>query len=95
MFQENFRRGPFLRRRGHSRLARLCDRGVCLDLAETLLPVPHLGPAQLADLCDRKDPRCGSGSDSLLALLFAGWIAVMAWVMAEAMAIADKNAQFI
>lgn len=35
------------------------------------------------------------GSDSLLALLFAGWIAVMAWVMAEAMAIADENAQFI
>jgi hypothetical protein len=35
------------------------------------------------------------GSDSLLALLFAGLIAVIAWVMAEATAIADENAQFI
>ena len=35
------------------------------------------------------------GSDTLLALLFAGVIAVIAWVMAEAMAIADENAQFI
>ena len=35
------------------------------------------------------------GSDTLLALLFAGLIAVIAWIMAEAMAIADENAQFI
>ena len=35
------------------------------------------------------------GSDTLLALLFAGLIAVIAWVMAEATAIADENAQFI
>jgi len=35
------------------------------------------------------------GSDALLALLFAGLIAVIAWVMAEAMAIADENAQFV
>jgi len=35
------------------------------------------------------------GSDALLALLFAGLIAVIAWVMAEAVAIADENAQFV
>jgi hypothetical protein len=35
------------------------------------------------------------GSDALLALLFAGLIAVVASVLAEAMAIADENAQFI
>lgn len=34
-------------------------------------------------------------SDSLLALLFAGLVAVTAWVMAEANAIADENAQFV
>ena len=35
------------------------------------------------------------GSDALLAVFFAGLIAVIAAVMAEAMAIADENAQFI
>ncbi|QDW41184.1 DUF2975 domain-containing protein [Bradyrhizobium sp. KBS0727] len=35
------------------------------------------------------------GSDSLLALLFAGLVAVIAWVMAEAHAIAAENAQFV
>ncbi len=34
-------------------------------------------------------------SDALLALLFAGLIAVIAWLIAEAMAIADENAQFV
>ena len=35
------------------------------------------------------------GSDTLLALLFAGLVAVTAWVMAEANAIADEHAQFV
>ena len=35
------------------------------------------------------------GSDALLALLFAGLIAVIAWLIAEAIALADENAQFI
>src|SRR3954462_3005147 len=35
------------------------------------------------------------GSDFLLALLVAGLIAVIAWVMSEPAAIADENAQFI
>ncbi len=35
------------------------------------------------------------GSDTLLALIFAGTVAVMAWVMSEAIAIADENAQFV
>jgi DUF2975 family protein len=35
------------------------------------------------------------GSDTLLSLLFAGTIAIIAWVMTEALAVADENAQFI
>lgn len=35
------------------------------------------------------------GSDSLLSLLFAGLVAVIAWLMAEASAISEENAQFI
>jgi hypothetical protein len=35
------------------------------------------------------------GSDTLLALIFAGTVAVIAWVMAEAIEIADENAQFV
>ncbi|MGU3493868.1 DUF2975 domain-containing protein [Xanthobacteraceae bacterium A53D] len=35
------------------------------------------------------------GSDTLLALIFAGTVATMAWVMAEAAAIADENRQFV
>lgn len=35
------------------------------------------------------------GSDALLALLFSGLIVVIAWLIAEAIAIADENAQFI
>ncbi|KRB26829.1 MULTISPECIES: DUF2975 domain-containing protein [Mesorhizobium] len=37
----------------------------------------------------------GFGSDTILALLAAGIIAVIAWVLAEAAALADENAQFI
>jgi Protein of unknown function (DUF2975) len=35
------------------------------------------------------------GSDTLLALIFAGTVAVIAWVMRDAIAIADENAQFV
>lgn len=35
------------------------------------------------------------GSDTLLALIFGGTVAVMTWVMSEAIAIADENAQFV
>ncbi len=35
------------------------------------------------------------GSDTLLTLLFAGMVAVIAWVMTDAVAIADENAQFV
>lgn len=35
------------------------------------------------------------GSDMLLSLLFAGMVAVITWVMAEARGIADENAQFV
>ncbi|WP_407528307.1 DUF2975 domain-containing protein [Methylobacterium oryzisoli] len=35
------------------------------------------------------------GSDTLLSLLFAGTVAVMALVLAEALALADENAQFV
>jgi hypothetical protein len=34
-------------------------------------------------------------SDTLLALIFAGLIAVIAWVMTQASALADENAQFV
>lgn len=34
-------------------------------------------------------------SDTLLALIFAGTVAVIAWVMGEAITIADENAQFV
>lgn len=37
----------------------------------------------------------GFGSDTMLALLAAGIIAVIAWVMAEASTLAEENAQFI
>ena len=37
----------------------------------------------------------GFGSDTMLALLAAGIVAVIAWVMAEASALAEENAQFI
>ncbi|WP_195174898.1 DUF2975 domain-containing protein [Mesorhizobium sp. INR15] len=37
----------------------------------------------------------GLGSDTMLALLAAGIIAVIAWVMAEASALAEENAQFV
>lgn len=35
------------------------------------------------------------GSDTLLALIFAGTVAIIAWVMTAAIAIADENAQFV
>lgn len=35
------------------------------------------------------------GSDRLLSLIFAGTVAVIAWIMAEAVSIADENKQFI
>ena len=35
------------------------------------------------------------GSDTVLALIFAGTVAVIAWIMTEAIAIADENAQFV
>ncbi|WP_167858713.1 DUF2975 domain-containing protein [Methylobacterium nonmethylotrophicum] len=35
------------------------------------------------------------GSDTLLSLLFAGTVAVMAMVLAEALVLADENAQFV
>ncbi|MCV0398114.1 MAG: DUF2975 domain-containing protein [Rhizobiaceae bacterium] len=35
------------------------------------------------------------GSDTLLTLIFAGLVAVIAWVMAEAVAISEENAQFV
>lgn len=63
--------------------------------AETSCRCRALGPAPVGGLMRPERPSLSFGSDSLLALLFAGWIAVMAWVMAEAMAIADENAQFI
>ncbi|MBN9217015.1 MAG: DUF2975 domain-containing protein [Mesorhizobium sp.] len=37
----------------------------------------------------------GIGSDTILALLAAGTIAVIAWVMTEAAAIAEENRQFV
>jgi hypothetical protein len=37
----------------------------------------------------------GFGSDTMLTLLAAGIVAVIAWVMAEASALAEENAQFI
>lgn len=35
------------------------------------------------------------GSDTLFSLLFAGAVMVVVWVMSEAIAIADENAQFV
>ncbi len=37
----------------------------------------------------------GFGSDTMLALLAAGIVSVVAWVLAEASALAEENAQFI
>ncbi|MFT7759296.1 UNVERIFIED_CONTAM: hypothetical protein ODX46_25225, partial [Salmonella enterica subsp. enterica serovar Enteritidis] len=37
----------------------------------------------------------GISSDMWLGLLFAGTIIVIAWVMREAIAIADENAQYV
>lgn len=35
------------------------------------------------------------GSDTLIALVFAGTVSVIAWVMSEALAIAEENRQFV
>lgn len=35
------------------------------------------------------------GSDTLISLLFAGIVAVFAWIMAEAVEISDENDQFV
>lgn len=35
------------------------------------------------------------GSDTLIALIFAGTVAIIAWVMTEALAIARENQQFV
>lgn len=35
------------------------------------------------------------GSDTLVALIFAGTVAVLAWVMTEAIEISDENRQFV
>lgn len=37
----------------------------------------------------------GFGSDTMLALLAAGIVAVVAWVLSEASALAEENAQFV
>jgi hypothetical protein len=68
-------------------------------LAETLLK-PFAGAA-LSLLLSAGDPSgtktlaFSVGSDTLLALVFAGTIAAIAWVMTQAIAIADENAQFV
>ncbi len=48
----------------------------------------HAGPGE-------KSLVLAVGSDTLIALLFAGTVAIMAWIMGEAIALSDENQQFV
>jgi hypothetical protein len=75
-------------------------RGFSLALLASALLQPFAG-AVLSVLLSWSGPpgtkalAFNVGSDTLIALLFAGTVAVIAWVMTEAIAIADENSQFI
>ncbi len=79
-------------------VGRLRDLAIAM-LASTLLK-PLVG-AVLSIMLSWKTYASGKAvvislnSDTLLALLFAGLIAVTAWVMAEANSIAEEHAQFV
>ncbi|MCA6124856.1 DUF2975 domain-containing protein [Bradyrhizobium sp. WSM 1704] len=96
-------RGCFLQfAQGHfftaGNVARLRDLAIAMLVSTLLKPV--IG-ALLSILLSWQTYAQGKaivvslGSETLLALLFAGLIAVTAWVMAEANAIADEQAQFV
>jgi hypothetical protein len=48
-----------------------------------------------SNLAGRRTLALNIGSDTLIVLIFAGTVAVIAWVMAEAIDISDENKQFV
>lgn len=83
---------------GLSTLTRL--RAFSLGVAASALLKPLAGAALSLLLSWHRGPGEKSlvltvGSDTLIALLFAGTVAVMAWIMGEAIALSDENQQFV
>lgn len=83
---------------GLSTITRL--RAFALGVAASALLKPLAGAALSLLLSWHAGPGGKSlvltvGSDTLIALLFAGTVAILAWVMGEAMALSDENQQFV
>lgn len=79
-------------------IGRLCR--FALAMAISALLKPFAGAALSVVLSMIATPGSKSlilnfGSDTLIALIFAGTVAVIAWAMAEATEIADENQQFV
>lgn len=75
-------------------------RAFALGVAASALLKPVAGAALSLLLSWHRGPGEKSlvltvGSDTLIALLFAGTVAIMAWVMGEAMALSEENQQFV
>ncbi len=75
-------------------------KGFAMGIAASALLKPFAGAAlslllSLHRPAGAKVLMLNIGSDTLIALIFAGTIAAIAWVMAEALDIADENRQFI
>jgi hypothetical protein len=75
-------------------------RAFAIAVAISALLKPFAGAAlsillSWNEAAGRKTLVLNVGSDTLLALIFAGTVAVIAWVMTEAIAIAEENKQFV
>lgn len=76
----------------------LRDFSVGVAASAVLKPLAGAALSVLLSLHDPAGTRAlvlNIGSDTLIALIFAGTVAAVAWVMAEAMEIADENKQFV
>jgi len=75
-------------------------KGFAVGIAASALLKPFAGAA-LSVLLSFNNPAGAKAltlsvdSDTLIALIFAGTVAAIAWIMAEALDIADENRQFV
>lgn len=77
---------------------RLMEFSICVALAAFLKPVAGAALSVLLSSTSASGARMlalSFSSDTLIALIFAGTVAVIAWVMAEAIEVNDENQQFI
>lgn len=79
-------------------IKRLKVFSIAVAASALLKPVVSAALSVLLSASNHAEPKTlvlNVGSDALIALIFAGTVAVIAWVMAEALDIADENKQFV